>query len=88
MRQTGYVSVLTRLPASSHHPHKIIFIKWDNMQYATIDYEFSGKVDWEDENTICIRGSKWYKPRCHVVRYGILSYYAIRFLEYLINKLK
>jgi len=56
-------------------------------KYAIIDYEFSGKTNWENAETIRVNDSSWYKPRCKIKRINLLQYlifiYANQISEYI-----
>ena len=58
------------------------------MKFAILDFGLVGRIDWENETTICVRESKYYKPRTHIQRIGVVRYYLIRIFRNILEKLE
>jgi len=55
-------------------------------KYAIIDYTFAGKIKWENNESIKVGQSTYYRPRCHVLYINYIQFLVFKFGNWLIEK--
>ena len=58
-----------------------------NKNYAIIDYNFFGKIIYENKETINVSGSRWCKPKTHIKRINYLQFLLWKIADYTRGKI-